>query len=130
MSDNPVRWFEIYVQNMARAKAFYESVFKVKLERLNNPEPEMWAFPMTMGGTGTAGALVRMEGGPSSGGNSVLIYFACEDCAVEAARVAQFGGRVEREKFSIGEYGYIALVRDTEGNMIGLHSMTQSVDRP
>lgn len=129
MSANPVRWFEIYVQDMPRAKAFYESVFQVKLERLNAPEPEMWAFPMTMGAAGTAGALVKMKDGPS-GGNSVLIYFSCADCAVEAARVAKSGGRVEREKSSIGEYGYIALVRDTEGNMIGLHSLTQSVDRP
>ena len=129
MKSNPVGWFEIYVQNMARAKDFYESVFQAKLERLNNPELEMWAFPMTMDAMGSAGALVKMEGGPS-GGNSVLIYFACEDCAVEAARAAKFGGRVERGKFPIGEYGYIALVRDTEGNMIGLHSMTQSVDRP
>ena len=129
MSDNPVRWFEIYVQDMTRAKAFYESVFQVKLERLNSPEPEMWAFPAVLSGTGTSGALVKMAGGPS-GGNSVLIYFACEDCAVEAERVAKFGGRVERPKFSLGEYGYIALVRDSEGNMIGLHSMTQSVDRP
>ena len=84
---------------------------------------------MKMAGTGCAGSLVKMDNGPS-GGNSVLIYFACEDCAIEASRVAKFGGRIEREKFSIGEYGYIALVRDTEGNMIGLHSMTQSVDRP
>lgn len=129
MSDNPVRWFEIYVQDMARAKAFYESVFQTKLERLNTPEPDMWAFPMKMTGTGCSGSLVKMDGGPS-GGNSVLIYFACEDCALEASRVVKFGGRVEREKLSIGEYGYIALVRDTEGNMIGLHSMTQSVDRP
>jgi len=129
MSGNPVRWFEIYVQNMVRAKDFYESVFQVKLERLNSAELEMWSFPMSMEATGCAGALVKMNG-VSSGGNSVLVYFACEDCAVEAARVAKFGGRVEREKYSIGEYGYIALVRDTEGNMIGLHSMTQSVDRP
>ena len=86
-------------------------------------------LPTVLSGTGTSGALVKMAGGPS-GGNSVLIYFACEDCAVEAERVTKFGGRVERPKFSIGEYGYIALVRDTEGNMIGLHSMTQSVDRP
>jgi hypothetical protein len=33
------------------------------------------------------------------------------------------GGRLEREKMSIGPYGFIALAYDTEGNMIGLHSM-------
>ena len=122
INENPVRWFEIYVQDMARAKTFYESVFQVKLEDLKMPECEMWAFPMRQDQMGVAGSLVRMEGVPS-GGNSTLVYFACQDCALEAARVARFGGRVERDKFSIGQYGYAALVVDSEGNMIGLHSM-------
>jgi len=51
-----------------------------------------------------------------------MVYFACEDCAVEAGRAAEFGGKVEREKMSIGEFGFVAIMRDTEGNMIGLHS--------
>jgi len=122
MAQNPVRWFEIYVQDMKRAKKFYETVFKVKLARLNTPGVEIWSFPMLMNQMGTAGALVRMEGFPS-GGNSTLVYFACEDCAVEEARAAKCGGRVQKRKISIGEYGYISLVYDTEGNMIGLHSM-------
>ena len=82
----------------------------------------MWAFPMQAERYGAPGALVRMPGFPS-GANSVLVYFSCADCAVEAARAASSGGKVEKEKFSIGQYGYIALVIDTEGNMIGLHSM-------
>jgi predicted enzyme related to lactoylglutathione lyase len=122
MTENPVRWFEIYVQDMARAKQFYESVFEAKLEKLNSPGMEMWAFPMQREGAGAGGALVKMDGGPS-GGNTTLVYFACDDCAVEAARVAGAGGCVNREKFSIGEYGFIALVADSEGNMIGLHSL-------
>ena len=32
MNHNVVGWFEIYVQDMPRAKAFYEAVFQVKLE--------------------------------------------------------------------------------------------------
>jgi predicted enzyme related to lactoylglutathione lyase len=119
---NPVVWFEIYVQDMDRAKAFYETVFETRLERLNSPEVEMWAFPMEMNAAGAAGALVKMEG-KSSGGNSTLVYFGCADCAVEEARVAAAGGRVMKPKFSIGEYGFIALVFDTEGNVFGLHSM-------
>ncbi|MGB7988045.1 MAG: VOC family protein [Candidatus Methylophosphatis roskildensis] len=122
MTDNPVRWFEIYVQDMERAKQFYESVFRVKLEKLNSPGLEMWAFPMQRGAMGASGSLVRMEG-VSSGGNSTLVYFGCEDCADEAARVAESGGRIQREKMSIGEYGFIALAIDTEGNMLGLHSL-------
>ncbi|HVL00625.1 MAG TPA: VOC family protein [Dongiaceae bacterium] len=120
---NPVGWFEIYVDDMPRAKAFYESVFQLKLDRLDTPDLEMWAFPMEMDRAGAGGALVKMPGGPSGGGCNVIIYFSCENCAVEAARVAKAGGRVDKEKFSIGQYGFIALVYDTEGNMIGLHSL-------
>ena len=45
MDHNPVGWFEIYVEDMPRAKAFYENVFQAKLEKLNNPEIEMWTLP-------------------------------------------------------------------------------------
>ncbi|MEO8504375.1 MAG: VOC family protein [Acidobacteriota bacterium] len=119
---NPVGWFEIYVQDMPRAKAFYEGVFGRTLTKLNSPEIEMWSFAMDQNSAGTAGALVRMPGFPS-GQNSVLVYFSCADCAVEGARVVKAGGRIQRDKTPIGEYGHIVLAYDTEGNMIGLHSM-------
>jgi hypothetical protein len=124
MKGNPVAWFEIYVQDMERAKRFYECAFQVTLQKLNAPFPgvELWAFPADMSRYGTAGALVKMDGFPS-GSNATLVYFHCDDCAVEEGRVASSGGRVQRSKMSIGEYGHISLVVDTEGNMIGLHSM-------
>ena len=122
MNINPVIWFEIYVQDMARAKAFYEGVLQVKLERLNNPAIEMWSFPMAMDRVGAGGALVKMDGVPS-GGSGTIVYFSCADCAVEAARAVAHGGQVQRGKMPIGEYGFIALVVDTEGTMIGLHSL-------
>jgi uncharacterized protein len=123
MASNPVGWFEIYVQDMSRAKNFYEAVFEARLERLESPEIEMWAFSMLADAPGAAGALVRVGDYPS-GGNSTLVYFSCEDCAIEASRAAKNGGAIVKEKFSIGNYGFIALVTDTEGNMIGLHSMS------
>jgi hypothetical protein len=61
--------------------------------------------------------------GFSSGGNSTLVYFSCEDCSVEESRAEKFGGRIQQKKTSIGEYGFISLVFDTEGNMVGLHSL-------
>jgi predicted enzyme related to lactoylglutathione lyase len=122
MAHNPVIWFEIYVQDMDRAKKFYESVFEVKLEKLNSPGMEMWSFPMQMDQVGAGGALVQMEG-VQSGGNSTIVYFTCADCAVEEARAEKHGGKIQKSKMSIGEYGYISLVYDTEGNMIGLHSI-------
>ena len=124
MENNPVGWFEIYVENMERAKNFYEAVFQVQLEKLKSPVPEleMLAFPMTMDRTGASGALAKMSGF-SPGGNSTIVYFSCQDCAAEAARVVPSGGKIEQEKTSIGEYGFMALAYDTEGNMIGLHSL-------
>jgi predicted enzyme related to lactoylglutathione lyase len=121
MINNPVGWFEIYVQDMARARGFYESVFAHRLEKLDTHGLEMWAFPMQESAKGASGALVKMEGVPSGGGGT-MIYFSSVDCAVEADRVRTSGGKVVKEKFSIGPYGFIALVTDTEGNMIGLHS--------
>ena len=125
MNANPVEWFEIYVQDITRATKFYESVLDTKLEKLGDPTDssmQMMAFPMGMDRPGASGALVKMDGFPS-GGNSTLVYFGCTDCAAEAGRVAASGGRVQREKTSIGEYGFIVLAVDTEGNMFGLHSM-------
>lgn len=118
---NPVVWFELYVQDMPRARAFYEALLGVTLERLPETELEMWAFPMEQGGAGAAGALVHMPGMPSGG--STLVYFSCEDCAEHAERARAAGGRVQQPKMAIGPYGHIAMVVDTEGNMIGLHSM-------
>ncbi|MDO6562976.1 VOC family protein [Amphritea sp. 1_MG-2023] len=124
MSKNPVVWFEIYVDNMARAQKFYESVLDISLEVLQDPNDsgvEMLSFPSDMEEYGSTGALVKMEGF-SAGGNSTLIYFSCEDCAVEEARVDLAGGRVLRPKMAIDAYGFISLATDTEGNMFGLHS--------
>ncbi len=124
MKKNPVGWFEIYVKDLDRARLFYESVFEITLEKLDSPVPgmDMLTFPMVMELNGASGALVKMADF-TPGGNSVLIYFSCEDCALEAARIVPAGGKIEREKTPIGEYGFIALAYDSEGNMFGLHSL-------
>ena len=125
MDYNPVGWFEIYVDDLVRASRFYESVLGVSLEVLGDPSDksiQMMSFPSDMEKYGATGALVKMEGFPA-GGNSTLIYFACDDCAIEEARVESAGGRIQRSKMSIGEYGYVSLAIDTENNMFGLHSL-------
>jgi uncharacterized protein len=122
MKRNPVGWFEIYVDDMARAQRFYENVFELKLQALDIPLIKMMTFPMEEDLPGCTGALVKMEGSRPSG-NGIVIYFSCADCAVEARRAVQNGGKIFKEKGSIGQYGFISLVYDTEGNLIGLHSM-------
>lgn len=123
---NPVGWFEIYVDDMDRAQKFYEAVLGVQLESLPDPVDAdsnmvMRMFPAQMEAYGAAGALVKMDG-VSAGGNSTMVYFSCADCAVEEARVAAAGGKIEQSKMSIGEHGFISVMLDTEGNVVGLHS--------
>jgi predicted enzyme related to lactoylglutathione lyase len=107
---------------MERARAFYEAVFECQLSPLASPGMTMLGFPSDISRPGAAGSLVKMDG-VASGGNSTIIYFASQNCALEAARALAAGGKVEREKMSIGQYGFITLLVDTEGNMIGVHSM-------
>lgn len=127
MNQNSVGWFEIYVDDMDRAKAFYETVFQITLDTMAMPEGSegmtMVSFPMVdMTAPGAPGALVKMsEYGPSATGT--IVYFNCDDCGVEISRVEAAGGSVIKAKESIGEYGYMALFTDTEGNTIGLHSV-------
>ena len=126
-SNNPVCWFEIYVDDMPRAKAFYEAVLGVKLEFLPNPDdggdfpkPEMWTFPMQER-PGAGGAICKMDG-VSAGGNSTMVYFDSDDCSVEASRIEAAGGKLIMPKTAIGKHGFIAIAQDTEGNTIGLYS--------
>ncbi|MCA9358935.1 VOC family protein [Candidatus Kaiserbacteria bacterium] len=125
--ENPVVWFEIYVDDMERAKKFYETVFETSLEEMQMPDASsdgmrMLSFPMTMDKTsGAPGALVKMEGMKAGGGGAV-VYFGSSDCAIEEARVEDAGGKILQSKMNIGEYGFSAMVVDTEGNIIGIHS--------
>jgi predicted enzyme related to lactoylglutathione lyase len=123
-SNNAVRWFEIYVSDMDRAKAFYTAVFGRELTSLPTMTEGMlmYTFPWVDGAPGAAGALVKMPmKEPGQGGT--LVYFASQDVAEESARAEGAGGKVVMPKMSIGEHGFIALVEDTEGNLIGLHSI-------
>lgn len=123
--NNPVVWFEIYVDDFSRAIKFYETVLNAHLEHLPDPNGtgiQMAAFPRKMDRPNSSGALVKMEG-VKAGGNSTLVYFDSEDCAVEEARVSNAGGKVFKNKMPIGEHGFMSICVDTEGNKFGLHSM-------
>lgn len=82
-----------------------------------------FALPVLNHSSGASGALVKMSGA-SSGGNSVMIYFNCKDCGAEPSKAALHGGTVMKTKFSLGKFGFAALITDTEGNVVGFHSMT------
>lgn len=122
---NPVSWFEIAVDDMARAKAFYEAVFRIPLQDFTLLDTD---YGFAMFGTdyeqyGIGGMLCHEPGNPITRGNGITLYFSCEDCAEEAARAATHGGKILQNKQEIGDgNGFCALILDTEGNRIGLHS--------
>lgn len=123
--NNAVVWFEIYVDDLTRARKFYETVFGVKLEEIGDPTGSgisMLTFPMKIERPNASGALVHMEGF-KPGGNSTIVYFDSLDCATEEGRVAAAGGKIFKAKMPIGEHGFMSLCTDTEGNMFGIHSM-------
>jgi predicted enzyme related to lactoylglutathione lyase len=118
---NPVGWFDIYVSDLERAKSFYEAVFNIKLVDLPIEWGKQSIFPSDEKGPNISGALVEKEGMIASANNTV-VYFVSEDCTTEEARVEEAGGRVVKMKMSIGEFGFVSVLMDTEGNTIGLHS--------
>ena len=121
---NAIGWFDIYVNDMQRAVAFYEGVLSQKLEQMGDPtgETQMMSFPRDMTSYGASGALVKSDhSNPGMGGT--MVYFSVEDCSVEQSRVVAAGGKIVRPKFSIEPFGWVALCQDTEGNMFGFNSM-------
>ncbi len=121
--NNPVAWFEIYVEDLARATKFYETVLGITLNHIDSPVPhlQMKGFPADHDTYGATGALVKMEGCTPCG-SSTMVYFHCEDCAIEESRVVEAGGKIKNSKMSIAPFGFISHVYDSEGNLIGLHS--------
>ena len=93
---NAVGWFEIYVQDMERARGFYQKTFQATLERLEAPGAEFWAFPMQSDNAGCAGALVKMEGKDSGVGGTIVI-FVRGLCGGGVARGSEWGTNPQRE---------------------------------
>ncbi|MFD0797343.1 VOC family protein [Maribacter chungangensis] len=118
---NPVNWFDIHVADLDRAKKFYETVFNIQMVDFPIEWGKQSAFPADHKGLNITGALVENKDMASKGNNTV-VYFESEDCVTEEARVTAAGGKVIRPKMSIGEFGFVAMLMDTEGNTIGLHS--------
>ncbi|WP_396632020.1 VOC family protein [Maribacter sp. R86514] len=118
---NPVNWFDINVSNLNTAKEFYETVFNIKLVDFPIEFGKQAGFPFDPKGLNITGALVEKEDFKPNG-NNTIIYFESEDCITEENLVEKAGGKVIRSKMSIGEFGFISILLDRDGNTIGLHS--------
>lgn len=116
---NTITWFEIPAKDLNRATDFYSKLLARKLEQTDAlGMPYVFLDPT---GNGVGGALVG-EGEPSQAGTLVYLNGG-DDLSAMLARVEPAGGKVIQPKMSIGEFGFIALFLDSEGNRIGLHSL-------
>jgi uncharacterized protein len=117
---NALNWFEIFVGEIDRAAGFYEKVLDIRMRREEFFGKPMAIFPK--GEAGVGGALVRDAGHPVGGGGSLVYLDATGKLDACLDRVGAAGGAVVLPRTSIGVQGFIALVRDSEGNTVGLHS--------
>lgn len=118
---NPVGWFDIYVSNLDRAKKFYETVFSIQLTDLPVEWGKQSLFPFDLNSPNISGALVEKPD-IIPGRNNTVVYFETEDCIKEEGKIEEAGGKIVQPKVSIGDFGFVSIFIDTEGNTIGLHS--------
>lgn len=122
---NAISWFEIPSVDIDRAQKFYETIFSVSLTRLDLPNIKMRMFPIE-DPMGVGGAVVNSGGfHKPSGTDGPLLYLnANPDVANVLSKVESAGGKILVPKTQISnEFGFMAVIIDTEGNRIALHSI-------
>ncbi len=129
MSSDTLCWTDIPVTNLDRAIKFYSAVLGKEVKKLSDGGTEYGLLAHEE--QNASGCLcVRSDSGgvdnrPSA--NGPLIYLLVEgrlDEAVEAAR--QNSGKILRARQQIGEHGFRAVIIDSEGNRIALHTSAAS----
>jgi uncharacterized protein len=119
---NRAVWFDIPVKDLDRAAAFYKAVMGVGIDTVEMPGMR---FCVIEHGEGNGGCLVTEPGSVTQGG--VLVYLNATGRIRDAvAKAKANGGKVVEQVKSIGPHGFRAVVLDSEGNRIALHSESDS----
>ena len=111
-------WFDLPVLDLERATNFYSHVLNAKLEIMS--EMACAVFPHQDNDVG--GCLYKDDDVKPSA-NGILVYFNVNgrlDAAI--LEVTKHGGQILKEKHAIGPYGIRAIILDSEGNRVALHS--------
>lgn len=124
--NNAISWFEIGTTDLERATKFYETIFGLKLIPLDLPNIKMRMFPLEDMENGVGGAIV--DSGefhkPSSTDGPLIYLNGNPDVQNVLDKVEAAGGKILIPKTMISpEYGFMAVMLDTEGNRIALHSV-------
>jgi uncharacterized protein len=125
---NAISWFEIPATDLARAQKFYEAIFNITLTSMDLPNIQMRMFPIE-DMTGVGGAVCKTDGfhNPSETHGPLIYLNGNPDVQNILDKVEAAGGKILVPKTEISpEYGYMAVIIDSEGNRIGLHSIPLS----
>ncbi len=116
---NAVVWFDLPATDLDRAQKFYSAVLDAKIERM----PGMDGCVLPHKGDEVSGCIVKgADHVPSA--NGPLLYLSVQGRLDDAiSKVEPNGGKILKAKHSIGPYGNCAVVLDSEGNRVSLHSM-------
>ena len=123
MSRSTICWTDIPVIDMKRAVAFYSELLGHEVPLHDFDDWKYGLLPHSEGRPSVCLAPADEEHQP--GRNGPLIYLSVDgrlEAAVKAA--GEHGGKVLENKRQIGPYGYRAIILDSEGNRIALHSET------
>ena len=116
---NIVRWVEIPVANMDRAKKFYEALLDTTLTNRKMDDYEMMVFPVDMDSPGGGAGLIKdKDYKPSKTG--LVVYFSTMDIDKSLKMAEANGGKIVVNKVDMGEHGFYAHIQDSEGNIVGL----------
>jgi predicted enzyme related to lactoylglutathione lyase len=118
---NVVSWFDIPVNDINRAKVFYETVLNIGLVALDFGMVKFATFPDINNAAGASGWLIQNENNKPSGQGTV-VYFDIEDIDSAISRIETAGGKILQPKIKMGQLGFICLCQDSEGNTVGLRS--------
>jgi predicted enzyme related to lactoylglutathione lyase len=120
---NAINWFEIPAQDFDRAVAFYSALIGSEMYReVFNGIPNAF-FPADREGVG--GSIVFDPNVKPAEHGTVVYLNAGNDIDAMLARVEAAGGQIILGKTPIPPQGYMAFIRDTEGNRVGLHMPEQ-----
>ncbi len=119
--DNAINWFEIPAVNLDRARKFYGEILKIEFHLIEGKGMRAAFFPADLANGKVGGALMEGSGFiPSMEGTTV--YLDTEKKLSEVlSRVEAAGGQIVLPKMSIGQNGFMAHIKDSEGNKVGLH---------
>ena len=121
---NAINWFEVTVNNLERAVAFYSKVLGKEISITDFNGSKMAMFPME-GQEGVGGHMEEARNGNAVSNTGTRVYLNCAGRLDEAlSLVEEAGGKIHLPKTEVGNNsGYMAYIEDTEGNIVGLHSM-------